>query len=605
MSYRSKSDKYKSVLTDRFTKSMELKEFDVSSAELFKHQPLQDPSAEFRYLYLLPRTHNIDLDGQTVFRCELLSHTKEQAPRYIGLSYAWGNSWLHRSILLGDKIFHVPENLATAFEHLQEEGKTIVFWVDAVCVDQSNVDEKGMQVQRMCHVFSSAALVIAWLGPAADESDLALQEIESYAESLARSDSLDALRKNYNERAASVCLERTKAIFDRPWFKRVWVGHEVAMNKCVIFVCGQRDIDRETLVLYYCCLLNPVYIWEGTRADANVQSYLYEEALSFKDFLSQHSKYFADIGVPEASDPRDFVYSTFTRCSEMKEGGYRIDYSAPVEKVFEDFAKCLVWNGQVDALSDHWCPSLTSRDLPSWVPDWSTTKTTRIAGNAIAFPHNYSHIATTGGRRGRRAGLGIWGRCIAQITHVERNTQDQTRPKSPSITPQEEDTIQCFLNKLHKALHDKNLWSDTEITKAIFDLTTSMSIASTMHENTEGYPDAEEEFYASYQAVRGLVSPPEDTQDAQAWRIHNGRVYLNAFREINTRNLILTDKNIVGVTREEVQTGDRLYALGGVRGIWVLRKVERVFDEIVSLATVFPWEDVVKCDAREELITIV
>jgi hypothetical protein len=163
---------------------------------------------------LLPKRHNINLDGQTVLRCELLSDAEEQTPHYIGLSYTWGDPEIRRPMLVGDKVFHATENLAIALEHLQEEDKTIIFWIDAVCINQNDSNEKSIQVQRMGSIFASAVLVIAWIGPAADDSDLALQELESYAAEFIQ-DSWSQFRQVYAKRFAALHVESIEALLVR------------------------------------------------------------------------------------------------------------------------------------------------------------------------------------------------------------------------------------------------------------------------------------------------------------------------------------------------------------------------------------------------------
>jgi len=50
-------------------------------------------------------------------------------------------------------------------------------WVDAICINQVDGSEKSRQVQQMGRIFSGAAMVLAWLGTAADDSDLVLQHL--------------------------------------------------------------------------------------------------------------------------------------------------------------------------------------------------------------------------------------------------------------------------------------------------------------------------------------------------------------------------------------------------------------------------------------------
>ena len=87
----------------------------------------------------------------------------------------------------------------------------------------------------MGEIFTSAALVIAWLGISADESDLALQELGRYARNMS---SVAKLRESNGQLFATLPIDPIKALFGRPWFKRVWVGQEVALSKEVFFVCG-------------------------------------------------------------------------------------------------------------------------------------------------------------------------------------------------------------------------------------------------------------------------------------------------------------------------------------------------------------------------------
>lgn len=38
------------------------------------------------------------------------------------------------------------------------------YWVDAVCIDQNNIDEKATQILLMYQIYSRAECVLIWLG---------------------------------------------------------------------------------------------------------------------------------------------------------------------------------------------------------------------------------------------------------------------------------------------------------------------------------------------------------------------------------------------------------------------------------------------------------
>jgi len=605
MSCRSESDEYKSALTDRFTDLKDPKPFDFQTAEVFKHQPLQDPSTELRYLYLLPKTHNVDHDGETIVRCQLHSDAEEQAPRYIGLSYTWGDSEFRRPILVGHKIFHATVNLAIALEHLQDEKKTIILWIDAICIDQSNLEEKSIQVQRMGHIFASAALVIAWLGPAADESEVALRELMRYNDD--SPDSYEEFKNTFGGRYAALPIESINALFDRPWFKRVWVGQEVALNEHVIFVCGQLDIQREELLACYWGFMIIGSSLDGIKLTGSNMRFDAIKALPLREFLlhadaSSHLSCGSDL---ESSDPRDFIYSSLGRISSLGDCVLDVDYTKRVQDVYTEFAVAVIRVGEIDWLSYNWRLSVNYGDLPSWVPDWSDTRPCGYAQNMILLKYDVVEVWEI--ERGCKA-LKIRARRITQIKRIHCSLQSQQETSafdlstSAMATQQDEARVMLSLDTVRQALDDKERWDHEDSERAVYDLSSGMSVVRKVLYDNETWDG---DLYDSYKAFRGLETPPSDVADPKKWRKDASRAYLRVLQEPNIENFFVTATDIVGTSRDEVQLGDWVCVLGGVKGVHVLREVEGGFYRIVSRANVFPWEDVEDSDAPVETITII
>lgn len=579
--------------------------FDIHNAEVLKHQPLQNPSTQLRYLYLLPKTHNIDLHGQTVVRCELLSDVEEQTPRYIALSYTWGDPGIRRPILIGDRIFWATENLAIALEHLQEEKKTIAFWVDAVCIDQNNLNEKSVQVQRMGEIFASAALVIAWLGPAADESDLALQALQNYWENDSRLS--EELRHTDDEMYTVLPLQSINALFNRSWFKRVWVGQEVALNEKVTFVCGQCDIDRDTLFLCYRKLILGSF-WTGIRLSGIYARFEAQQALPLRDFLENAAairlSFSCDL---ESTDPKDFIYSCFGQISDAAKYGLRVDYTKTVEEVYTEFTEAVIQADMIDLVSSVWQASVDYKNLPSWVPDWSNTEACRVPPNCHRRVEEGNMEVCDVGRASKA--LKISARRIAQIRCVSHNLHphqegfglDLSTPVS--AVQKEEERVMLSLDIFRQYLDNKNRWSPEEAEKAVFNLSTSMSRATRLWHDRERA--RLEKLYESYRAFRGLKTPPGDVSDTEQWRRDASRVYLNVIRWSRIEDVFMASTDVIGISRNEVQPGDWVCELGCITGVRVLREVDGGFHRIVSVADIFPWEDVANSDAPVETITII
>lgn len=57
---------------------------------------------------------------------------------------------------------------------LRESGCTDWLWVDAICIDQSNDEERASQVSRMGRIYSSASETVAWLG----KDELRVEEVQ-------------------------------------------------------------------------------------------------------------------------------------------------------------------------------------------------------------------------------------------------------------------------------------------------------------------------------------------------------------------------------------------------------------------------------------------
>ncbi len=96
--------------------------------------------------------------------CHLLD--SGTAHPFDALSYAWGSGDSSKSIVINDRECVVGANLHAALLHLRDRFVDRIVWVDAICIDQKNTDEKSQQVQSMAKIYAKAIRVIVWLGEA-------------------------------------------------------------------------------------------------------------------------------------------------------------------------------------------------------------------------------------------------------------------------------------------------------------------------------------------------------------------------------------------------------------------------------------------------------
>lgn len=177
----------------------------------YLYSPLSSEPDSIRLLRLLPHE-----DETADIQCELFKYSLPNSCKrthlYDALSYVWGNPDEKLPIFIHKHSFDVTINLRAALSRLRNHFVERILWIDAICIDQANQEEKEHQIQSMAKIYGQANRVVVWLGGAADDSDLALEEIRT-ARGKKSTNSLDS------ERIQQAVL----TLLQRPWFRRIWV----------------------------------------------------------------------------------------------------------------------------------------------------------------------------------------------------------------------------------------------------------------------------------------------------------------------------------------------------------------------------------------------
>jgi hypothetical protein len=200
------------------------------------YRSLPPGKGNIRLLILLPAQ-----EKSAELSCILCAASLNKLPDYEALSYTWGDPKDTSPILLNGQVFHATKTLVSGLRHLRhkEAGKVRVLWVDAVCINQTDIMEKNHQVQQMAQIYKVAKSVIVWLGP---ETNTTHGAVSFILEAVQRS---NEKHSNFNpdwiadlikDESQTSVFAALKNFFSRPWFKRVWVVQEVALAKEII-VC--------------------------------------------------------------------------------------------------------------------------------------------------------------------------------------------------------------------------------------------------------------------------------------------------------------------------------------------------------------------------------
>lgn len=240
----------------------------------FRHDELEHSSRLFR----LVRIEQSDKDA--VVQCSMQTFAIDHCPPYYALSYTWGpaeerlpstpqplESESTPFVLVNGAVLPVTANLLDALERLylhfgnqSLQCHKPLIWIDAICIDQQNDDERSRQVALMGEIYSNASKVVVWLGR--DDSN----SMPFVKETLAKLDQLDRCVRETaeNEQTDTAILLQAqldeflgmfglmdldpgqwaslRSLYRRRWFERLWIIQEAALAKDIEVLCGSTTL---------------------------------------------------------------------------------------------------------------------------------------------------------------------------------------------------------------------------------------------------------------------------------------------------------------------------------------------------------------------------
>lgn len=356
----------------------------------YSYKPLRG-SREIRLLYLHPPQN-----GSNELRCDI-HHCRdlESSPdEYEALSYTWadenGDKTLRKSIRCNGTTMHVTMNLAMALRELRHPNCPRILWVDAVCINQNNDDEKNVQVGMMGYIYRRARQVVAWVGPES-AMDVAAFRVVNYL----HAEGWFSPEELYTWFSLVRFIKRT-------WFSRVWIVQELALAKKIIIYCGKNQLDWDILRRGLVKFLDRMGVFLNTsKADVSLERMF--TLLSIRNLVTDHSdeqpqrlgrftqfsisqiddgraskqvergdllRFMASTRLFGATEPKDRIYAMLGLVLDNDRDGIEIIYSKNVSygDVYREFVRVLILqHGTLDVLSQAGLHSA----LPSWVPDWT------------------------------------------------------------------------------------------------------------------------------------------------------------------------------------------------------------------------------------------
>jgi len=205
---------------------------------------------------------------------------------FIALSYTWGKYGKTETINLNGHKIPVTKNLHQALMQLRKPVDPVFLWIDALCINQNNVEERNYQVTQMPKIYSAAQEVIAWLGEGTDQSDKAMELV-----TLSPADLREKLKKKRD-----IVKRSLEDLFSRQYWTRVWVVQELASanrtrRTCTI-QCGSKSVsfsEFKSFLRAILCQLDFADLKDPKRPGYLLSLSTQDDSRTFLDVLWQSS----------------------------------------------------------------------------------------------------------------------------------------------------------------------------------------------------------------------------------------------------------------------------------------------------------------------------
>jgi hypothetical protein len=374
----------------------------------------------------IDRDRGESLEAQFINLSQLETQRRFIWGDFAALSYVWG-AGRSRKIILNEQPAYIGANLEAALRSLrstQRFNANFRLWVDALCINQNDVEERSRQVTKMHMLYSSAWSVISWVGEERDGSAAAMLLL----------DRLAAASRAGKGREVQACLQRDPAYFgdgcwaalhefmQREYWSRVWVIQEVVLgSRAVVLRCGNWCLDWETFCTGLVFMSD--YLWTIKdlllKRDLDLQPYRREGSqvwlttsfhLITKDLWPMSrmrgeesqsgwlgfGRLLVLANSANSSDVRDKVYGLVGMMDPLVARKLVPDYGSSPATIFAKMSQVYIETYQdLDPIREGNCWSKTN--TPTWAADWTWNGRLRYNRSETRFWGPFWEKADTSG----------------------------------------------------------------------------------------------------------------------------------------------------------------------------------------------------------------
>ncbi|KAK3989410.1 heterokaryon incompatibility protein-domain-containing protein [Cladorrhinum sp. PSN332] len=320
-------------------------------------------------------------------RCELMDANLDDDLEFDAISYHWGKAVKTEPIYIDGQAFLVTPTVSAALFHLSSYRRSRLLWIDSICINQDDGEEKVMQIPLMKTIYSKASRVVVWLDNVREPwlirtmlAGILQEHLYGSAESCLQ------LLHMYSESYAEAGWMQLMNMFAHPWFFRIWVIQELAMASTAVVLASGEMLDWDHIAAVANILYSPPYNLVQLRStnpgidDDSPRGQCHVSIMANIRRMHKHSDLDLGLLLGAFSDFRstenvDRIYGLLGLLNPMlaEQPWLKPSPSKSAEALYIDVARHLM-------PTDHHAMFSYSgigyrRNLhmiPSWVPDWTS-----------------------------------------------------------------------------------------------------------------------------------------------------------------------------------------------------------------------------------------
>ncbi|KAI0890186.1 heterokaryon incompatibility protein-domain-containing protein [Annulohypoxylon maeteangense] len=342
---------------------------------------------EIRILKILPG------DASTPIKCELRVASLSKVSDFETVSYVWGDFTNLVDIELSGRKVGVTKNLHTLLHRLRLTSNARSVWIDQLCIDQKNKEEKSSQVRLMRQIYSRCSSGLIWFGELQDnlapEDAAAVVDFFQYISAFLKTGSQEEHPKPTFTKSKALSMRflaalRSMSYYECPWWLRIWTVQEAVLPRQStviwgpfeiswdIFLVGARTFTFTTFSeLEIISRLRPEDQWSVFNIFRQVKGLANANNLKH-DPISVMTRWRGR----QATDPRDQVYAlTGLNAPGLLPNSERCDYSIQTHEVYEIATKDLIrfyGNLLPISMNPRVAQSCATPGIPGWALDLDT-----------------------------------------------------------------------------------------------------------------------------------------------------------------------------------------------------------------------------------------